>query len=615
MAPRAEAAAPLTARLRTGGIALALVLAAACRAPRDFGAEVPRQRPQAGMVVCEHPLAAEVGASILRRGGNAADAAFATALALAVVYPRAGNLGGGGFALWVPGDGEPAALDFRETAPTAADPALYVDAEGEPDVDRLREGALSIGVPGTPAGLWTLLARYGSKRFTPADLAQPAIELARKGFAVDANLARDLAKDEVRERLTRLPGARDLFYPGSKALAEGDWLVQPELADTLILYSERGPLSFYSGPIAQALLAEIARAAESEGLADLRGTITGEDLARYGTVWREPLRGWFRGREIVTMPPPSSGGVVLLQVLSVLAGFPLDAQRERQLELLAAESKTPGRVDPGGLDARAVHWWIEALRASFEVRAKSLGDPGFFPVPIADLLSPAWVAGCRMEIGERAGTEDLPAPPPEGQETTHLSVLDASGSALALTTTLNSSYGCGILVRGAGFLLNNTMDDFALAPGVPNQFDLVGSEANAVEGGKRPLSSMTPLVMRDGGHTVSLVVGSPGGPRIITAVLGVVLRTMVYEQSLADAVAAPRFHQQWSPSKTEFEPGWPEDLLEALRRRGHEIEISDETWGSVQAIAIAPDGSVVGASDPRRGGSAVAVPAPGREEP
>jgi gamma-glutamyltranspeptidase/glutathione hydrolase len=606
----ADPAAQRPARPRVARIALALVFAAAaCRGPRDFGAEVPRQRPQAGMVVCEHPLAAEVGASILRRGGNAADAGFATALALAVVYPRAGNLGGGGFALWVPGDGEPAALDFRETAPSDADPALYVDADGALAPEGLLQGARSIGVPGTPAGLWTLLARYGSKRFTPAQLAQPAVELARSGFAVDTLLARDLHKEEFRTRLSAHPASSELFYPGGKPLAEGDWLVQPELAETLALYSERGPLAFYSGPIAQAMLAEIASAAEAEGLADLRGTVTGEDLARYGTVWREPLRGWFRGREILSMPPPSSGGVVLLQVLSVLAGFPLDAQRERQLASIAAEGDTPGRADPGGLDARAVHWWIEALRESFEVRAESLGDPDFVEVPLADLLSPAWVAGRRMAIGERAGTAELPPPRPEGTDTTHLSVLDASGSALALTTTLNSSYGSGILVRGAGFLLNNTMDDFALAPGVPNQFGLVGSAANAVEGGKRPLSSMTPLVLRDGGHTVSLVAGSPGGPRIITAVIGVVLRTLVYEQSLADAVAAPRFHQQWSPAKTEFEVGWPQELLEALRRRGHEIEIVGEPWASVQAISIAPDGQVEGASDPRRGGTVVAVPA------
>ena len=603
-APRRRGAAAGLALL----LALPVLTLPACRAERELGADVPRQRPQAGMVVCEHPLAAEVGARVLRRGGNAVDAGFAAALALAVVYPQAGNLGGGGFALWVPGDGPPAALDFRETAPGEAEPGLYRDAEGEPDPDLLREGALSVAVPGSPAGLWELLERYGSGLFTAQELAQPAVALARDGFEVDAVLARDLAREATRERLIRHRGARELFYPSGAALREGQLLLQPELAGTLAAYAREGPGAIYTGSVASAILSELAAEAAEQGLSDLRGTIRAWDLAGYRTRPREPLRGWFRGREVITMPPPSSGGIVLLQVLSVLSGFPLDAQRGRRLAELAAEGAQPGAADAGGLDVRVLHWWTEALRWSFGLRATSHGDPDFYAVPLEDLLSPDRIARCRMEIGEQVESKVVGEVEREGDSTTHLSVVDVQGNALALTTTLNSSFGSGILVRGAGFLLNNEMDDFALGSSVANQFGLVGGEANCVQGGKRPLSSMTPVVLRDGGHTVSLVAGSPGGPRIITAVIGVLLRTLVYEQSLSEAVAAPRFHQQWSPPWTEFEPGWPEELLEGLRRRGHDARAVAERWASVQAIRIAPDGRIEGASDPRRGGAAVAAP-------
>jgi gamma-glutamyltranspeptidase/glutathione hydrolase len=584
--------------------ALALLLLAGCRGETDFDAPPPRRKPARAMVVAESELAAAVGARVLARGGNAADAAVATALALAVVLPQAGNLGGGGFALWVPGEGEPAAFDFRERAPAAAEPGLYVDAEGRPDPLLLQRGALAVAVPGTPAGLHELFVVLGSGRLTFAELVAPAIELARAGFEVDAWLAEDLRDAQLRARLQAQPGAAALFYPGGAPLAVGQRLVQPELAVTLERYARSGPAGFYRGQTAGALLAELAEVARADGRRSLRGTVTADDLADYEPVPRTALRGWFRGREVITMPPPSSGGIILLQVLAVLDGFPLHAASEARLADLQSEGRAPGLADPGGLDERILHWWIEALRRSFRLRASEMGDPDVAPVEVERMLAPGWVARTRMGIGESVQAEPPGVELREGEDTTHVSVLDAEGNAVSLTTTLNGTFGSGILVRGAGFLLNNEMDDFSLGGDVPNQFGLLGGEANRVAGGKRPLSSMMPTVLRDGRHGVSLVIGAPGGPRIITAVIGVTLRTLVFGQGLEEAVAAPRFHQQWAPAWTEFEPGWPEDLLEALRRRGHDARAVERRWARVQAIAVAPDGGVTGVSDPRGGGAA-----------
>lgn len=586
--------------------ALALLVLVACRGETDFDAPPPRRLPERGMVVAESALAAEVGAAVLRRGGNAADAGVATALALAVVHPQAGNLGGGGFALWVPAEGEPDALDFRERAPSGAEPSLYVDAEGRPDPTLLQRGPLAVAVPGSPAGLFELHALHGSGRLSFAELVAPAIALARQGIEVDAWLAADLADADLRARLEAHPGAAALFYPDGEPLRVGERLVQPELAVTLERYARSGPSGFYRGQTAGALLAELAELARAAGRESLAGTVTAADLQEYRSTRREALRGWFRGREVITMPPPSSGGVILLQVLAVLDGFPLHAESEARLAELRLEGREPGVADPGGLGERILHWWIEALRRSFRLRATDMGDPDVVDVPVDRLLAPRWVARTRMSIGESARLEPLEPEPREGENTTHLSVLDADGNALSLTTTLNSTFGSGILVRGAGFLLNNEMDDFALGLDVANQFGLVGSAANQVAPHKRPLSSMTPTVLRDGRHGVSLVLGAPGGPRIITAVIGVTLRTLVFGQDLEEAVAAPRFHQQWSPAWTEFEPGWPEDLLEALRRRGHDVRAEERRWARVQAIAVDPDGKVTGVSDPRGGGAAVA---------
>ena len=581
-----------------GARSLALLIGGAlsCHTARELETEPSRPKPLSGMVVCESPLASAVGAKILRGGGNAVDAAVATALALAVVLPQAGNLGGGGFALFVPHDGEPQALDFRERAPGEADAARYLDAQGKLIGEMALAGPWSVAVPGSAAGLFDLFQKLGSHKFTFAQLCQPAVELARKGFLVDAKLESDLGDEDLRRRMEASPAARATFYPKGTQLRTGERLVQAELATTLELFGKQGPEVFYRGVIALKIIAELGAAA---GEAGARGLVSASDLSAYKTVWRAPLRGWFRGMEVITMPPPSSGGVALLETLAVLDGFPIEAERRAFLAADAAD---------GALPERAVHWWIEALRRAFAERAEHLCDPDFAAVPLERLLSPEWVARARVSIGETAAPEiAAQSPAHEGHETTHISVLDPDGNALSLTTTLNSSFGSGILVRGAGFFLNDEIDDFALQPGVPNQFGLVGGKANALEPGKRPLSSMTPTVLRRGGGSVAMVIGSPGGPKIITSVIAVIVRRLLFDESLAKAVAAPRFHQQWSPSATEFEPGWPSELTEALQRRGHVVNSKTTRWGRVQAIFVLPDGNVEGASDPRGGGSALAV--------
>jgi gamma-glutamyltranspeptidase/glutathione hydrolase len=588
-------------------LAAALALAAAaCHGAQDFAREPTWPKPKLGAVASEHPLATQAGLAVLDAGGNAADAAVTTALVLAVVYPQAGNLGGGGFALWVPHKGKSDAIDFRECAPASADAAQY-QVDGKLSAKRSREGPLSVAVPGTPAGLELLFEQHGSKRFTLAELAQPAILLASKGFAVDAWLAGDLTRKGVQERMSA--AARALFFPGGQPLAEGAKLVQKDLAETLRAFGEHGAQSFYRGRIGEAIVAELSRASVPESERSGEGWMSLDDLARYQAKQRAPLVGWFRGQEIVTMPPPSSGGIVLLQALGVLEGLPLESEMQaaRFQAGLKFQQTQQQPIDDPALSERMAHWWIEALRGAFADRAEHMGDPDFVEVPVEQLLSPEWIAHRRIAIGEQAAPAVGPwLPPREGGQTTHLSVLDASGNAVSLTTTLNLWFGSGILVRGGGFLLNDEMDDFALAPGSPNAFGLVGGAANAIRPGKRPLSSMTPTVVRDGGHTVSMVLGSPGGPRIITSVAEVLLRTQLFGQSLEDAVRAPRLHQQWKPEETEFEPGFDREIVEGLRvRLGHKVKFARQRFGSVQAIQLLDPGQrPIAVSDPRRGGSA-----------
>ena len=598
MASRSKRSARKTRAARKPFLALAF-LAASCAGLPEFDETEQWPPPRRGMVVSEHPLATEAGVGILAKGGNAVDAAIATALALAVVYPQAGNLGGGGFAVWVAHDPEeaPLCLDFRETAPAGLNTAAFLDAEGR-FVEQRSLGPLGVAVPGTPRGLFALHERCGKLPFEA--VVAPAIGLARAGFRVDPWLALDLQEEQ---ELLRAGGAM-VFFAGNRPLAEGELLRQEALARTLERYARIGPDAFYRGEVA----------ASTEDAVRSRGGVLGlEDLAGYEVRWREPLRGWFRGLEIVTVPPPSSGGILLLQVLSMLDGFPLDEERQSTLR---AEGE--GLISSAeGLSERAVHWWIEALRLAFADRAAHLGDPDFVAVPIDALLSPDWIAERRTSIGELAHPSVVPMPDPvsgpapeqptpEGDQTTHVSVLDGAGNAVSLTTTLNTTFGSGIYTS-AGFLLNDEIDDFSIQAGAPNVYHLVGGRANALAPGKRPLSSMTPVVVRDAGAVVRLILGSPGGPRIVSSVIEVILRTEVYGQSLEAAVAAPRVHQQWSPSSTVFEPGWDPLLLQALTNRDHEIVVEAEPWSSVQAIQVEIGGEPIGASDPRGGGTACAV--------
>lgn len=585
-------------------------LLSACSNRSPLQAEARWRAPKHGAVVSEHPLATEIGLAILDRGGNAADAAVATALALAVVYPQAGNLGGGGFALWVPHVGQARGFDFREAAPAAADASLYLGSDGKPLASRSQRGPFSVGVPGSPRGLFELYRECGSQRMNFAELVAPALELAREGFTVDAWLARDLAVEETRARMNAF--ARQVFYPGDRPLREGERLRQPALASTLELLALQGPDAFYTGPVAEAIVAELAAAPIPQDIAgsapDRPEWMTLDDLALYEVHERAPLHGWFRGMEIITMAPPSSGGIVLLQALGILEGLPLDAEKNRSAlaREIEREKGGPAGVDSPFFDERMAHWWIEAMRCAFADRAEHMGDPDFGDVPTRELLSTEWIAQRRISIGENANSGLVAwEPPPEASQTTHVSVLDKSGNAVSLTTTINDWFGSGVLVRGGGFFLNDEMDDFAIQAGVPNLFGLVGGDANSLEPGKRPLSSMTPTVVRDGGHANVMVLGSPGGPKIITAVLQVLLRVLVFEQTMEEAVAAPRLHQQWSPVATKFEAKFDPDIVSALdNRRGHEVEVESKTFGSVQAIWLRVVGGVpIAVSDPRRGGA------------
>ena len=556
-------------RLGTASLAALIAVASvACRGTDPFVETRPRVDPQAGAVVSEHPLATQVGLAVLDAGGNAADAAVATVLALAVVYPVAGNLGGGGFAVWVPAEGEPTTFDFREVAPAGYSAELYLDAAGEVVRERSLITPLAVGVPGTPLGLWELYRAHRSGRLSFAQLCEGAISLAEDGFSVDPWLARDLASESTRLKLTRDPGAAALFYPGGKALESGDRLVQTALGRTLRRLAQRGKAGFYHGPVADAIVADLRDADLRAGFVAGERGMTLEDLAAYTVREMPPVVGSYEGRQVISMGPPSSGGVALLQTLGILEGLPLQSQRRaklRRLELgLDNEADTvESRVTPHGiagmgltrspgtgLDTLALHWWIEAMRCAFADRAEHLGDPELMSVSVEELLSPAWLAQRRVAIGVRANPDVSPlvvAPPEESDQTTHVSVLDDHGNAVSLTTTLNGGFGSGIYVEAAGFLLNNELDDFSIKAGTPNMFGLVGGSANQLAPGRRPLSSMTPTIVRRKDGRVEIVIGAPGGPRIITATTQVVLRMLSYEQTLEGAIRAPAIAPAMEP--------------------------------------------------------------------
>ena len=527
-----------------------------------------------GMVVAQEKTAARIGAEILRRGGNAIDAAVATGFAMAVTYPRAGNLGGGGFmVIHLAERHEDVAIDYRETASGAITPSIFLGADGKPDAAKSRDSALGIGIPGTPAGLALALERYGSGKFALAELLQPAIDLARNGFLVTDDTADSLPG--THQWLARWASTAKLFSrPDGTSLREGDTLIQTDLAATLSAIAARGPRGFYEGEIAEKLV---------KAIDDAGGIMTLDDLKSYQPVVRQPVRGSYRGYDIISMPLPSSGGVVLLETLNILEGFPMRDMKQGS--------------------APSLHILIEAMKRAYADRARYLGDPAFVSAPVANLISKDYAAKQRASIDLDHATPSAAlsaAQPREGSNTTHFSVVDSLGNAVSNTYTLNFSYGVGLIAEGTGVLLNNELDDFTAAPGASNAYGLVGFEANLPGPGKRPLSSMTPTIVLKDGKPV-LVTGSPGGSRIISTVLQVIVNVLDYDMDAPAAVSAPRLHHQWLPDDVRVERGFGEDTLAALGAKGHHV-VGPMAQGSANSIAMTSKGTV-GAPDPRTRGA------------
>jgi len=566
-------------------------LASAQVAPTPRVAAVPPAQgilAHNGMVVAQESRAARIGVTILDRGGNAVDAAVALGFALAVTYPRAGNLGGGGFMVihLAKSDrnksdrnlGVDTSIDYRETAPAAATATMFLDAQGNPDPKTSRDSGLSVGVPGTVAGLALALEKYGSGKFTLAELIAPALALARDGVPVEDDLVDSLLL--AQPRLARWPSSARVFLkPDGTAPGPGERLVQGDLAASLEAIARDGARAFYTGPIADQIVAAVREAG---------GRMTRRDLETYAPMLREPVHGTYRGYDIVSMPPPSSGGVHLIEMLNILEGYPPQ--------------------DLASASPAALHLMIEAMKLAYADRAEYLGDSDAVDVPTERLTSKTYAAAlraginpkkARLSVDIRAGE----APASSGGNTTHVSIVDRDGNAVAMTTSLNFNYGLGLVAGQSGILLNNTLDDFAAKPGAPNAFGLTGGAANAPGPGKRPLSSMTPtIVLKDGAPV--FVTGAPGGSRIITSVLQVLVNAIDFKKPIAEAVAAPRVHHQWLPDEVVVERTLPAETVRALVARGHKVRVGP-TSGSANSIAVTPAG-LVGAADTRAKGALAA---------
>lgn len=535
----------------------------------------------AGMVASQTLYASQAGADVLAAGGNAVDAAIAVSFSLAVTLPRAGNIGGGGFMLiHDAATGENTSIDYREMAPLGATRDMYLDEVGDVDRNRAMLSHLSAGVPGTVAGLYHAHQQHG--RLPWKRLLESAIAQARHGVRVSFDLAEMLKSRQ--SRMCQNAATCGYFYKdGGEPYAAGELLIQSDLADTLERIANDGPDGFYKGKTAELIADEMKRGG---------GLVDAESLAAYRAVERKPVTGTYRGYEVVTMSPPSSGGIHVLQMLNILEHFPV------------------AEFGAGGADS--IHLLAEVARLAYADRSEHLGDPDYYDVPVEWLTSKEYGEELAATIDmrqARKSTDVAPgvAPHPESPDTTHFSVIDADGNIVATTTTLNFSFGSAISVSGAGFLLNNEMDDFVSKPGVPNAYGLLGGEANAIAAGKRPLSSMTPtIVFADGKPWFA--TGSPGGSRIITSVLQMIVNVIDHGMNLAEAVNAPRMHHQWFPDVLQLESGFSPDTVELLRARGHEIQDSRSSMGSVQAVGIR-DGVFRGASDPRRPNAASVAPA------
>jgi gamma-glutamyltranspeptidase/glutathione hydrolase len=509
-------------------------------------------------VASDSVLASRAGAAILERGGNAVDAAIATAFALAVTHPSAGNIGGGGFLVVRLPDGTAAAFDFRETAPAAARPDMFLGAGGQYDPERHHRSALAVGVPGTVAGLALAHQRFGKLPWR--DLVSPAVELAR-GFPVTSALAEELA--EVLPSMRKYAASIAQFSRDGTPLRKGDTLAQTDLASTLERIRDHGAGGFYNGETAHLLAREMER---------LGGLITEADLAGYRAIERQPVAGSYRGFQVLSMPPPSSGGVALIAMLNILEGYDL--------------------ASLGFRSAREAHLLIEAMRRAYADRARHLGDPDRIAVPVEILVSKERAAELRATIHPARASRSTPASfewPRESTETTHLSVIDGDLMAVALTTTLEDSYGSRIVVPGAGFLLNNEMGDFNAIPGLTDETGKIGTPPNLAAPGKRMLSSMTPAILSRDGKPF-LVLGSPGGRTIINTVLEVIINVIDHQLSIQDAVNAPRFHHQWLPDRALAEPRcFSPDTLTALAAMGHDIATTSHQQGSVMAFLVRAD--------------------------
>jgi gamma-glutamyltranspeptidase/glutathione hydrolase len=554
----------------------------------------PAHAPHA-MVVSVHELASRVGVDIMRAGGNAVDAAVGTGFALSVVYPQAGNLGGGGFMLIRLPDGRAHFLDYREKAPAAANANMYLDAQGNVIENASLVGYRAIGVPGSVAGMTYAEKQYG--KLTLSQVMAPAIKLARGGFALAWEDAQDLQDQD----LAKFPASRRIFQRDGHYYQPGEILRQPELARTLERIASN-PDDFYHGAMAR----ELASAVQKGG-----GLITPDDLAHYEVKEREPIRGSYRGYDVISAPPPSSGGTALIEILNILEGYDL--------------------AKAGNHSSESVHLTAEAFRRAFYDRAEFMGDPDFSKIPVAQLIDKKYGAAWRQsidpahatssaamhrpaiftELEQYAAAHPQPLTVHEPENTTHFSVVDQEGTAVSVTTTLNDSFGSRVTAEGLGFLLNDEMDDFASKQGVPNLYGLIQGPANAIGPGKRPLSAMTPtIVLKDG--KLFLVLGSPGGPRIITTVANILMDVVDYGMNIQEAVNAPRFHHQWLPDQIDVEQWFPSDTVRLLKQKGHKIETgesaggtTDSYWSDGECIAIDPKtGERLGGSDIRNNGKA-----------
>jgi len=535
-------------------------------------------RAKHGMVVSADELASNVGVEILKKGGTAVDAAVAVGFALAVTFPGAGNIGGGGYMVIRMDDGKTATIDYREKAPAKASRDMFLDENGHFVPERSQEGYLSSGVPGSVAGLLYALEKYGTmKRRT---VLQPAIDLARKGFYINAQFADDLRADL--KEWSRYPSSSKIFTKEGAPYEEGDLLVQKDLAETLKRIQQSGWDGFYKGKTADLIVAEMRRGG---------GLITAADLRSYQAVERPPVYGTYRGYKIVSIGPSSSGGICLLEMLNLLEPFNI--------------------ASSGFASSRTVSFMAEAMRLAYADRSQYLGDPDFFPVPVDRLISKEYAAERGKLLDTTKATPSTMISPgviplKEGTQTTHYSVVDQWGNAVSVTTTINSWFGNKIVVEGAGFFLNNEMDDFSAKPGAANIYGLVGGEANSIQPHKRMLSSMTPtIVLKD--DKPFLVIGSPGGSTIITTVLQVILDVIDHKMNIAEAIDAPRVHHQWLPDTLYYEKyGLAKDVIENLEGRGYHVRQRRGTQGLVEGIIIdRKDGLLYGASDSRGYGGAV----------